>query len=56
MMSLDRRALLSGLSATLLAPRGAWAATLTDGAGRAVPVPGRVERVFPAGPPASIML
>src|SRR5580700_6407615 len=56
MMSLDRRALLSGLSATLLAPRGAWAATVTDGAGRAVPVPGRVERVFPAGPPASIML
>ncbi len=56
MMSLDRRALLTGLSAALLAPRGAWAATVTDGAGRAVPVPGRVERVFPAGPPASIML
>jgi iron complex transport system substrate-binding protein len=56
MMSLDRRALLTGLSATLLAPRGAWAATVTDGAGRSVPVPARVERVFPAGPPASIML
>ena len=56
MMSLDRRALLTGLSATLLAPRGARAATITDSAGRSVPVPGRVERVFPAGPPASIML
>jgi iron complex transport system substrate-binding protein len=56
MMSLHRRALLSGLSATLLAPRGVWAATVTDSAGRAVPVPGRVERVFPAGPPASLML
>jgi iron complex transport system substrate-binding protein len=56
MMSLHRRALLSGLSVTLLAPRGVWAATVTDGAGRAVPVPGRVERVFPAGPPASLML
>ena len=32
------------------------AATVTDGAGRAVPVPARVERVFPAGPPAAIML
>ena len=29
---------------------------MTDGAGRAVPVPARVERVFPAGPPAAILL
>ncbi len=55
-MRFDRRVFLTGLSATLLAARGAWAATITDGAGRSVPVPGRVERVFPAGPPASIML
>jgi len=55
-MNVDRRALLTGLSAALLAPRCARAETVTDGAGRAVPVPGKVERVFPAGPPAAIML
>jgi iron complex transport system substrate-binding protein len=55
-MRFDRRVFLAGLSATLLAPRGAQAATITDSAGRSVPVPVRVERVFPAGPPASIML
>src|SRR5262249_41664417 len=36
-------------------PRLARAATVTDGAGRSVPVPARVERIFPAGPPAAIM-
>ena len=55
-MRFDRRTFMTGLSAALLAPRGAHAATVTDGAGRSVPVPGRVERVFPAGPPAAIML
>jgi iron complex transport system substrate-binding protein len=55
-MGLDRRALLTGLSAALLAPRHARAETVTDGAGRAVLVPGKVERVFPAGPPAAIFL
>jgi iron complex transport system substrate-binding protein len=55
-MRIDRRSLIAGVSATLLAPRRARAATVTDGAGRAVPVPARVERVFPAGPPAAIFL
>jgi iron complex transport system substrate-binding protein len=55
-MSLDRRRVLAGLSATLLAPGTARAANVTDGAGRAVPVPARVERIFPAGPPAAIMV
>src|ERR1700720_1164693 len=55
-MSLDRRALLTGLAAALLAPDRACAASVTDSAGRSVPVPTRVERVFPAGPPAAIML
>ena len=32
------------------------AATVTDGAGRSVPVPRRVERIFPAGPPAAIQI
>jgi iron complex transport system substrate-binding protein len=55
-MSLDRRALITGLSAALLAPRHARAATVTDSAGRTVPVPAQVQRVFPAGPPAAIFL
>jgi iron complex transport system substrate-binding protein len=55
-MQFDRRTFFTGISAALLAPRGARAATVTDSAGRSVPVPGRVERVFPAGPPAAIML
>jgi iron complex transport system substrate-binding protein len=55
-MSLDRRTLIAGLSATVLAPRAGRAGTVTDGAGRAVPVPERVARVFPAGPPAAIFL
>ena len=51
----DRRLVLAGL-ATLAAPGIARAATVTDGAGRSVTVPPRVERIFPAGPPAAIML
>jgi iron complex transport system substrate-binding protein len=53
---LDRRTVVTGLSASLLLPRRARAASVTDGAGRSVEVPTRVERVFPAGPPAAIML
>lgn len=55
-MHLDRRALLSGLSATLLLPRGARAAAVTDATGRAIEIPAKVARVFPAGPPAAILL
>ena len=55
-MPLDRRALLTGLAAALLAPERAQAAAVTDSAGRPIPVPARVERVFPAGPPAAVML
>ena len=53
---LSRRSLLAALSATLVAPLGARAETVTDSAGRDVAVPARIERVFPAGPPAAIML
>jgi iron complex transport system substrate-binding protein len=54
---IDRRALMIGASSAALLPaRRARAASVTDGAGRAVPVPARVERVFPAGPPAAILL
>jgi iron complex transport system substrate-binding protein len=55
-MSLSRRALLAAASAVLLVPGRGRAATVTDGAGRAVSVPAQVSRVFPAGPPAAIML
>jgi iron complex transport system substrate-binding protein len=55
-MSLDRRAFLVTVGATLLAPERTRAATATDSTGRSVPVPARVERVFPAGPPAAVTL
>jgi len=56
-MRLDRRAFTTGITAALaFAPRIARAATVTDAAGRAVPVPAKVTRVFPAGPPAAILL
>jgi iron complex transport system substrate-binding protein len=53
---LSRRSLLAGFSATLALPGSPRAASLTDSGGRSVPVPAKVERVFPAGPPAAIML
>ena len=54
---IDRRALLAGLSAAALTgPRRVSAATVKDAAGRAVPIPAKVARVFPAGPPAAILL
>ena len=55
-MRLDRRIVLSGLTAALLAPSRAYSASVTDSAGRTVPVPAKVTRVFPAGPPAAITL
>lgn len=53
---LDRRTFLGGLSAALASPAAAAADGVTDSAGRTVPVPASVARVFPAGPPAAIML
>jgi len=53
---LNRRTLVAGLSAATLAPRATRAATVNDAAGRAVPILQRVARVFPAGPPAAILL
>lgn len=52
-MSLNRRNLLAA-SAMLAMPHVARATTVTDGAGRVVNVPARMELVFPAGPPAAI--
>jgi iron complex transport system substrate-binding protein len=55
-MKIDRRRLLTGLSATVLVPRLAHAATVTDATGRAITIPDKVERIFAAGPPAAIVL
>jgi iron complex transport system substrate-binding protein len=55
-MPFTRRSLIAGASAVLAAPRFARAATVVDDAGRELTVPGRVRRVFPAGPPAAILL
>jgi iron complex transport system substrate-binding protein len=55
-MDIGRRRLLAGLAASPLLGRPAIAAAIVDGAGRAVPVPERVGKVFPAGPPAAILL
>jgi iron complex transport system substrate-binding protein len=54
-MTLNRRVFLAAMTA-LAAPRLARAATLTDAGGRVVPIPEKVTRVFPAGPPAAILL
>jgi iron complex transport system substrate-binding protein len=50
-----RRAVLAGSATFLIAP-SARAAAVTDAAGRAIPIPDTVNRVFPAGPPAAILL
>jgi iron complex transport system substrate-binding protein len=52
---LTRRSLLAG-GAALLAPAPVRAAAVTDAAGRAIPIPATVARVFPAGPPAAILI
>ncbi len=52
----SRRSVLAGLTASLLTPRAASADSIIDDAGRNVPVPATVTRVFPAGPPAAILL
>jgi iron complex transport system substrate-binding protein len=52
----DRRAFTTGLVAALVPLRTHAAASVVDSAGRAVPIPDKVTRVFPAGPPAAITL
>jgi iron complex transport system substrate-binding protein len=54
----QRRRLLGAAAVAALLPRlvhGQGARTVTDGAGRRVTIPGRVERVYAAGPPASVL-
>ncbi len=54
-MTRRRSLLLAGAAAAVGAPAFAQS-TVTDGAGRRVAVPKKVERIFPAGPPAAIQL
>ncbi len=56
MLTPTRRTLLALAAAALIPPRLARGATVNDAAGRAVPVPDKTSRVFPAGPPAAILL
>jgi iron complex transport system substrate-binding protein len=55
-MPLTRRTLLATSAAALMMSRGARAAGVTDATGRTLPIPTKVARVFPAGPPAAILL
>ena len=55
-LSIDRRTLLGGFAAALVAPRYGFAATATDATGRTITAPDRVTRVYPAGPPAAMLL
>ena len=55
-MSMQRRTFVGGLAAALIAPRRAFAATITDATGRTVAAPDRVLRIYPAGPPAAIWI
>ena len=54
-MDITRRLVLLGASASLLSSRS-QAASSIDSAGREVVIPGRITRVFPAGPPAAILV
>jgi iron complex transport system substrate-binding protein len=54
-MPLTRRTLLTATAAALAAPYPARAA-VNDATGRTLPIPDKVTRVFPAGPPAAILL
>jgi iron complex transport system substrate-binding protein len=54
-MSLTRRTILAA-STMLLASPAARAGAATDAAGRKIEIPETVTRVFPAGPPAAILI
>lgn len=56
MTRLHRRGLLAALAASALPSRARTHDAAMDAAGRAVPIPAAVARVFPAGPPSAILL
>lgn len=53
---IDRRSFVAGTSAMLLARPARAARTVTDSAGRTVTLPDRVDHVFAAGGPASVVV
>jgi hypothetical protein len=55
-LSIDRRTLVGGSAAALVAARHGFAARATDATGRAIIAADRVTRVYPAGPPAAVLL
>ena len=52
-MKITRRSFAYAASAAIAMPHVARAQTSTDSAGRSIIVPAKVDRVFPAGPPAA---
>jgi iron complex transport system substrate-binding protein len=54
----DRRSFITGTLAGIACPARVLAGSgvVVDAAGRDVPIPSKVERIFPAGPPAAILL
>lgn len=54
--ALRRRDLLIAAGAAACLPTRAQTRSVTDGANRRVSVPAKVQRIFPAGPPAAIWL
>ncbi len=55
-MKFDRRTFIGGLASALVAPPQAFAVSIVDATGRTVTAPDRVMRIYPAGPPAAVML
>ena len=55
-MPLTRRTFIVASAAALAAPRLARATGVSDATGRTLAIPAKVSRVFPAGPPAAILL
>jgi iron complex transport system substrate-binding protein len=53
---LSRRSLIAGIGSAIALPRLVRAQTVSDASGRALKIPEKVTRVFPAGPPAAILL
>ena len=55
-MHISRRLFVATSAAVLITPASTRATTITDATGRALELPAKVVRVFPAGPPAAILL
>ena len=56
MIRIDRRSFVAGASTLLLARPARASRTITDSAGRTVTLPDRVDKVFAAGAPASVVV